>query len=153
MLLPHLMFFFRLHWSAFFTPSSHSFRLSRFHVINILLGFFRMTSLCFWAPLVWVFLFRLWNSFAMLQSSSFNLRSLLSFVSCSRGGRGGSNIKNRRGFSSENLNLTLKETIWARLKLFVTPKGDQSGRGLSKFWPLNYKRDHLKTHKHDMQWV
>ena len=30
----------------------------------------------------------------------------------------------------------LKETIWAWLKLFVTPKGDQSGRGLSKFWPL-----------------
>ena len=26
-----------------------------------------------------------------------------------------------------------KETIWAWLKVFVTPKGDQSGRGLSKF--------------------
>ena len=25
------------------------------------------------------------------------------------------------------------ETIWAWLKLFVTPKGEQSGRGLSKF--------------------
>ena len=30
----------------------------------------------------------------------------------------------------------LKETIWAWLKLFVSPKKDQSGRGLSKFWPL-----------------
>ena len=30
-------------------------------------------------------------------------------------------------------NLTLKETIWAWLKLFVTPKGDQSGHDLSKF--------------------
>ena len=27
----------------------------------------------------------------------------------------------------------LEETIWAWLKVFVTPKGDQSGRGLSKF--------------------
>ena len=35
--------------------------------------------------------------------------------------------------SSEILNLTPKETIWAWLKLFVTPKGDQSGRGLNKF--------------------
>ena len=25
-----------------------------------------------------------------------------------------------------------KETIWVWLKLFVTPKGDQSGRGLSR---------------------
>ena len=38
----------------------------------------------------------------------------------------GTPIWNRRGCSSEILNLT-----W--LKLFVTPKGDQSGRGLSKF--------------------
>ena len=32
--------------------------------------------------------------------------------------------------------LPQKETIWAWLKLFVTPKEDQSGRGISKFWPL-----------------
>ena len=30
----------------------------------------------------------------------------------------------------------LKETIWTWLKLFVTPKADQSGRGLSQFLPL-----------------
>ena len=42
---------------------------------------------------------------------------------------GGTPIWNRRGCLSEFLN----ETIWARLKLFVTPKGDQSGHGLSKF--------------------
>ena len=38
------------------------------------------------------------------------------------GGGGGTPIWNRRGCSSEILNLT--------------PKGDQSRRGLSKFWPL-----------------
>ena len=38
-----------------------------------------------------------------------------------RGG-GGNSIWNRRGCSSEVLNLT--------------PKGDQTGRGLSKLWPL-----------------
>ena len=42
-------------------------------------------------------------------------------------------IWNGRGFSSEILNLTPKGDIWAWLTLFVTPKGDQSGRGLSKF--------------------
>ena len=36
-------------------------------------------------------------------------------------------------------NFPLKETIWAWLKLFVTPKWDQSERGVSKFWPP--KRD------------
>ena len=40
----------------------------------------------------------------------------------SRGGGGGTPMRNRRGCSSEILNLT--------------PKGDQSGRGLSKFRPL-----------------
>ena len=28
-----------------------------------------------------------------------------------------------------------KETIWAWLKVFVTPKGDQPGRGLANFDP------------------
>ena len=42
-------------------------------------------------------------------------------VACSPGG-GGTPIWNRRECSSEILNLT--------------PKGDQSGRGLTKFWPL-----------------
>ena len=39
-----------------------------------------------------------------------------------RGGGGGTPMRNRRGCSSGILNLT--------------PKGDQSGRDLSKFWPL-----------------
>ena len=30
-------------------------------------------------------------------------------------------------------NFEFNQTIWAWLKLFVTPKGHQSGRGLSKF--------------------
>ena len=38
------------------------------------------------------------------------------------GGGGGLHYGNRRGCSSEMLNLT--------------PKGDQSGRALSKIWPL-----------------
>ena len=44
---------------------------------------------------------------------------------------GGTPTWNRQGCLSEILNL--KETIWAWLKLFVTPKGDQYGCGLSKF--------------------
>ena len=64
------------------------------------------------------------------------LTSYWVFVSCSSQSArnfipGGGPIWNRRGCSSEILNL--KETIWAWLKLFVTPKGDESGRGLSKF--------------------
>ena len=42
-----------------------------------------------------------------------------------------------RGCSSEILNLTPKGD---HLKLFVALKGDQSGSGLSKFWPLNKTR-------------
>ena len=45
---------------------------------------------------------------------------------------GGTPIWNGQGCSSEILNLIpkpLKETMWAWLELFVTPKGDQSGRG------------------------
>ena len=53
------------------------------------------------------------------------------------GGRG-IPIWNRRGMLVGNFEFQpLKETIWAWLRFFVTPKGDQSGRGLSKVWPLN----------------
>ena len=41
--------------------------------------------------------------------------------------------------------LPLKETIWAWLKLFVTPKGDQSLRGLSKFCPLKETASFIVT--------
>ena len=51
-------------------------------------------------------------------------------------GGGETLIWNRRGCSSEILNLTLKETIWTRLKNFVTPMGDQSGHGSSFLLPV-----------------
>ena len=59
--------------------------------------------------------------------------SIYLLVQCvtSLGGGVGTPIWNRRGCSSEILNSTLKETIWAWLKLFVTSKGDRSGRGSS----------------------
>ena len=47
-------------------------------------------------------------------------------------GKGGTPIWNRRGCSSEILNLTPKGDHLGVVKLFVTPKGDQSGRGLRK---------------------
>ena len=46
------------------------------------------------------------------------------------GGGGDSHMK-QTGMLVENFEFN--QTIWAWLKLFVTPKGDQSGRGLSKF--------------------
>ena len=49
------------------------------------------------------------------------------------GGRGRNSHMELTGMLVGILNLTLKETIWAWLKLFLTPKRDQSGRGLSKF--------------------
>ena len=45
---------------------------------------------------------------------------------------GGDSYMEQTGMLVGNFELTLKETIWPWLKLFVTPKGDQSGRGLSK---------------------
>lgn len=40
------VFFFRLHGHSFILSSSHSFRLSHFHAINILLVFFRINLFC-----------------------------------------------------------------------------------------------------------
>ena len=49
------------------------------------------------------------------------------------GGGGGTPIWNRRGCSSEILNLTPKGDHLVVAQGFCDPKGDQSGRGLSKF--------------------
>ena len=62
---------------------------------------------------------------------------------------GGSPIWNRRRCSSEILNLTPKGDHLGVAQAFCDPKGDRSGRGLTKISPL--KRDRLKTLKYDMQ--
>ena len=49
-------------------------------------------------------------------------------------GGGGTPIWNRRACSSEILNLTPKGDHLGVAQAY--PEGDQSGRGLSKFWPL-----------------
>ena len=52
----------------------------------------------------------------------------------------------QQGCSSEILNLTPKGDHLGVAKVFVTPKGDQSGHGISKFFIP--KRDRLKTNNH-----
>ena len=64
---------------------------------------------------------------------------------CTPGDGSGTPMWNRRGCLLENLNLTPKGDHLGVAQAFLTPKVDQSGRGLSKFWPP--KRDRLKKGK------
>ena len=133
MLLPHLMFFpFALKrilyaivaFFSFISLSRNQYSVRLFpHDFALFLSPSRMS---FSIPFV-EFL-----RYVTVIQFQFTVSAFLCIVFPGREGGGGSNIKNRRGLSSENLNLTLKETIWARLKLFVTPKGDRSGRGLRR---------------------